>query len=288
MTDSVKDVSIIFPFYRGFKFAKLGLESMVRNNTYKYPLLVGIEPGAPPEDLAWLETIPKVWPGEARLYYHEKQLGAYGNPNFLVDKAETSAVIWFTTDQVAGPEWDKYLLRYLRPGRFVTGRLVEAGATLIGDRTMWKRFGVTVDEFDQDQFERFCRSWSPQCELDLPRHYIPMAFHVDDFKDLGMFEAGKDSSAIRTYRADLYFFIQLLEKGYELVEDQRALTYHFQSGSKRAGMTPGGYLNWVYPFGLYWLHKLVTGYEPLIKTLESHGARKQLKQVLEKEQLSSP
>lgn len=277
--------SIIFPFARGWPFAKLAVDSMARNSALKHTLLVGVEPIATDDDLQWIKTIPSTWPGPCEIYYHEKTRGPYGNTNFLTEKTKTPIAIWFTTDQVAGPNWDKHLLEYLKPGRFITGRLVEAGATLIGDRTIWKRFGLTAEKFDTKGFDNFCLKFAPPCPLDLPRHYIPMAFYVEDFTRLGKFQAPKEYLDVKAYRADLFFFFKLLDEGYNLLEAQKALTYHFQSGSKRTGMTPGGHLNWIYPWGLRWLHKKLTGYQPLIESLVSHGARKQLNDVLRQEGL---
>lgn len=272
--------TVLFPFGGNASFGKLAVESMVKHSIYPLGLLVAVEPMATDADKEWVRSLETSWPGPVRLLFNEKRGGYYGTCNRLVEECPSEVAILFTNDQVAAPGWDAELLKYLAPNRFVTGRLVESGATLIADRTIWKNFGKVPEDFDEAAFIAFCASFVPPVPLDLPRHYIPMAFHVDDFKRSGMFVAGKDTMNVSTYREDLYFFLRCLEQGIELVEVQKPNSYHFQSGSKRKTALLRGLLNYIYPFGLRPLHKRLTGYVALIDALEEAGGREQLERVL--------
>ena len=198
-------------------------------------------------------------------------------------RCPTPAVIVFTTDQVAAPGWDTELLRWLKPNRFVTGRLIESGASLIADGTIWKNFGYSPVDFDEDAFLAFCRGFEPPRAVDIPRHYLPLGFFVDDFIRAGMYDGGLDTTAVSTRREDLFFFLRALEQGFEVVEVQKALTYHFQHGSKRSKALLRRHLNWIYPFGLKYLHRAATGYVSLYDTLKSRGAAAQIEEILRQE-----
>lgn len=269
---NIPETTVIFPFAGGSDYADLAIDSMIRYSKTPLHLMILVEPIISGRDLDWADAAAARWKHPVQVVRHEKRLGYYAGVNEAVLRCRTPAFIVFTSDQVASPGWDLHLLEWLAPNRFVTGRLIESGASLIADGTIWKNFGYDPASFDEPAFLAFCRSFSPRWEIDVPRHYIPMACFVDDFKRAGLFEGGRDSTAISTYREDLYFFLRALKAGFEVVEAQRALTYHFQHGSKRKRALWRRYLNWVYPFGLKHVHRWVKGYVSLYDSMMANGA----------------
>jgi GT2 family glycosyltransferase len=266
------EATVIFPFAGGGAYADLAIDSMIRFSALPLRLMILVEPIITGSDLAWADAAASRWKHAVQVVRHEKRLGYYTGVNEAMMRCKTPVAIIFTSDQVASPEWDLRLLEWLAPGRFVTGRLIESGASLIADGNIWKKFGYDAASFDEPAFLRFCRDFAPRREIDVPRHYIPMACYVEDFKRAGLFEGGRDSTAISTYREDLYFFLRAHAAGFEVVEAQRALTYHFQHGSKRKRALWRRHLNWIYPYGLKHLHRWYNGYVSLYDSMIAQGA----------------
>ncbi|MBN1270397.1 MAG: glycosyltransferase [Kiritimatiellae bacterium] len=271
--------SILFPYAGRADYAGLALASIQEYSSQTLGLVITVEPFVQGKDREWVASVPAFWPGPVKLIYNKQRRGAYGSTNEAARQCPTDIAIWFTSDQVASPGWDAELLKWLAPNRFVTGRVIDSGALLAADRTILKRFGSSPDTFKKKAYLRFCREWAPDCEIDLPRHYIPMAFYKEDFFRAGLFTEGKDTMSIRTVRSDFEFFMKCYDEGFELVEAQRCLTYHFGCGSKRTKTALSGLLNWVYPFGLRPVHRMFTGYVALIDALEGKGARKRLERL---------
>ncbi len=264
--------SLIMPMYGGSRFARLAVDSLIRHSSMPARLLLVVEPANTEEDDAWLRSLPDAWPGPLRIMRNPERLGYYATVNRGVHACETDMAVIFTTDQVAAPEWDRCLLEAVKPRRFVTGRLVESGANLIADGNLWKNFGYQPEEFDEQAFVHYCRTFQPDRWLDLPRHYIPMAFHVKDFIDAGMFREVWDTGNAKTTREDFDFFLRVHRLGFELVEVQKPLSYHFQSGSRK-GRFRYSFLNAVYPYGLKHVHRWLTGYVSPYNALWAQGAR---------------
>jgi hypothetical protein len=271
--------TIVMPLYGHTDFADLAVRSMVRHSVSKPSLLLVVEPVNTEADEEWLRNVATVWPWGIKIIRNQQRRGYYGSVNVGIRACHTDHAIIFTSDQVASPNWDYELLRYVVPRRFVTGRLIESGANLIADGNIWKRFGFTPEGFDETAFLRYCAKYPVRQVLDVPRHYIPMAFRVEDFVQAGMFVEGRDSDRVSTYREDFYFFLRCFDSGHELVEVQKPLTYHFQSGS-RPNRFRFGVLNLVYPFGLKHIHRWLTGYVSLYDALVKRGAKNRLRQIL--------
>jgi len=275
--------TILFPFGGNFHFGELAIDSLIRHSREKLNLIFVVEPMADQQDRDWVKTIPSRWPAHCEVIYNQNRCGYYGTINKAAQRCSTPIGIIFTNDQVASPGWDTELLCWLSPNRFVTGRLVESGASLIADGTIWRRFGYTPDEFKEEAFLKFCQNFKPALPLDVPRHYIPMAFYLDDFKRIGMFIEGKDSMNVSgAYREDFNFFIRSFEADFELVEAQKALTYHFQHGSKRKKALFRRYLNWIYPLGLKHLHRWLNGYVSLYDRLTEIGVKTRVEEICSK------
>lgn len=270
-----KDYTIIIPMYGHSEFCDLAVKSIAKHSVLSPRLILAVEPVNNKEDEAWLNSLDTIWPYEYEIIRNEKTLGYYSSVNNAVSHCKTDIAVLYTSDQVAAPNWDIMLLEHLKPNRFVTGRLIESGATLIADQNIWKNFGYTPEEFRMKDFIEFCTKYKTKKVLDTPRHYIPMAFYVDDFKRAGMFVDVVDNGTNNTDREDFYFFLRSVKAGFEIVEVQKPLSYHFQSAS-RVGRFKTSLLNYVYPFGLKYLHRLVTGYVSL------YDAMRKLEREMEK------
>ncbi len=277
------DATILFPFGGGDRYGRLAISSLQRYSVLPLGLTIAVEPMATAEERAWVKTIPSLWNGNVNIIWNMTRRGYYGTVNEMARNCPTPIGIIFTNDQVASPNWDVELLKVLKPNRFVTGRLVESGASLIADGTIWRRFGYNPEVFNEKKFIDFCKNYNPVQNIDVPRHYIPMAFYVDDFRRAGMFEEGKDTMSVSTFREDLHFFLRALKQGFEIVEAQKALTYHFQHGSKRTTSLFRRHLNWIYPFGLKHVHRMVTGYVSLYDSMISNGSAELISRIRREE-----
>ncbi len=260
---SLPAYTLLMPLYGHTEFADLALKSILRHSARVSPLILSVEPVNTAEDENWLSKVSSWWPCPVHIIRNDRQLGYYASVNRMVRECKTDIAILFTSDQVAAPNWDAEMLRHLQYRRFVTGRLVESGAVVIADGNIWKNFGIRPEEFREKDFVEFCSQYRPSRELDIPRHYIPMAFHVEDFRGAGGFEE-------ETFREDFYFFMRCCDAGYQLVEVQKPLTYHFQGGSRKRFLRDR-LLNWLYPFGGKYLHRMITGYVSLYDALRAKG-----------------
>ena len=275
--------TILFPFSSQHEYANLAIKSIIEYSNLPLSLILTVEPGASKKDTIWINNLRNIWPNDLSIYYNKKRLGYYGSINRAILKCQTEIAIIFTSDQVASPSWDSELLKWLKPKRFVTGRLIESGATLLADGTIWKQFGTGPDNFKKEAFLKYCEAFAPSVNIDLPRHYLPMAFYKDDFTRLGMFEEGQDSQRANTHREDFYFFLRSYDQGINIIEAQHCLTYHFQNASRKNRPWIKGLLNWIYPFGLKHIHKFFTGFETIYDALENRGARSRFEKLIHTE-----
>ena len=270
--------TIIMPLYGHSEFADLAIRSLIKHSRDQMNLIIIVEPVNTARDDQWLEKLPALWPWRLKIISNPKRLGYYVSVNQGVLACETDAAIIFTSDQFAAPGWEAELLRYLAPRRFVTGRLVESGVRLIADDNLFRNFGRSPKEFREREFIEFCRDYVPRQKIDIPRHYLPMAFYKKDFIEAGLFVEGKEADDSK-YREDFFFLMRCYDKGYELVEVQKPISYHFQGGSRK-GRYRMALLNWFYPLGLKRVHRMLTGYVSIYDALVKHGAKERMEQTL--------
>lgn len=269
--NDVKKTTVIMPVFNNLKYAYFALESIQKHSNTDHNLVLILEPISDSFGESYITKIQNIWRGSIEIIRNDTVKGYYSNINTGVVAAKTDTICMFTSDQVAAANWDTSMFKHLKPKSLITGRLVESGACLIADGNIHKNFGKTLEKFNQQKFDNFVKKYKPPKEIDLPHHYIPCLCYKQDFLDLGGFEQGKDSDKKSTHRGDYYFFIKAYKAGYQLVEVQRIISYHFQNISRSNRSTSVMYtlLNYAYgPLLLKYLHREATGFINLYDTLK--------------------
>lgn len=97
MQDQTIDISVVMPTYKGMPLMKQSLESLLNQNDVSFEVLVGNDC---PTDEATRVYLDSVKDSRLKVFHHPKNLGLFGNLNFLIKQAKGSIIHLWSQDDI--------------------------------------------------------------------------------------------------------------------------------------------------------------------------------------------
>lgn len=222
-------VSVIIPTVNAHEELDLAITSIAKNSDHPVEYLIVVDPdmntGKINEDILKVCSKHKIKP-----LINNKNLGPYGNWNKGAKNATTDWLIFATDDQYFPPHWDSNLLKYWKPKRLVSGRLVEPGIIPVYKTNIKKDFGVLPSEFKEREFINWCaKQRSKGFEKD--GFFVPMLQYRDDYTTLGGYPTKGKFGTSSAVSNDVIYVQEAIKKGYDFGTASDSYSYHFQASS---------------------------------------------------------
>jgi len=81
----------------------------------------------------------------------------YAGWNYLISVAKFEHVLWFNTDLLLGPGWDKPIEELMKTYDWLSFRVAECGAIGVANTMIEKDFGRTATDFRRQEFEDYVK-----------------------------------------------------------------------------------------------------------------------------------
>ena len=148
------------------------------------------------------------------------------NINEMFEQANNDIVSYLQSDMVICKDYDKEVLKYVKPGIFLCATRVEPPLHPPGPEKITHDFGLDPTKFDLDAFTEFAeQNKSDKLTGDF---FAPFTLYKKDWIDVG-----GHNTLFRRSREDSDVLIRLVLNGVKVVQTWNALAYHFTCTSSR-------------------------------------------------------
>ena len=148
------------------------------------------------------------------------------NINEMFEQASNDIVSYLQSDMVICKDYDKEVLKHVKPGIFLCATRVEPPLHPPGPEKITHDFGLDPTKFDLDAFTEFAeQNKSNKLTGDF---FAPFTLYKKDWIDVG-----GHNTLFRRSREDSDVLIRLVLNGVKVVQTWNALAYHFTCTSSR-------------------------------------------------------
>ena len=148
------------------------------------------------------------------------------NINEMFEQANNDIVSYLQSDMVICKDYDKEVLKHVKPGIFLCATRIEPPLHPVGPEKITHDFGLDPTKFDLDAFTEFAeQNKSDKLTGDF---FAPFTLYKKDWIDVG-----GHNTLFRRSREDSDVLIRLVLNGVKVVQTWNALAYHFTCTSSR-------------------------------------------------------
>ena len=175
----------------------------------------------------WLLTQKEVFPNLKILRNNLPICYGYSrNINEMFEQASNDIVSYLQSDMVICKDYDKIVLKHVKPGIFLCATRVEPPLHPVGPEKFTHDFGLDPTKFDLDAFTEFAEQ--NKNDKKTGDFFAPFTLYRKDWIDVG-----GHNTLFRRSREDSDVLIRLVLNNVKVVQTWEALAYHFTCTSSR-------------------------------------------------------
>jgi len=231
-------ITFVIPSRNNLEFLQLAYKAIRKKLKTRHHILI-LDDASIDGTKEWVEEESKKCP-ELKIYTNEgpERIGIVGMFDKGIEMAETDIIFAFHADMVITPNFDKNILKYLDKGIVVSATRVEPPLHPSGPEKITANFGIEVDEFNEDKFDKwFLNTYKPKHDVKFTEGiFAPWCMYKSDYLAIG----GHDKLFAPQSKEDSDLFNRFILKGYEVIQSWEALVYHFTSRGSRFNKYAGG------------------------------------------------
>ena len=148
------------------------------------------------------------------------------NINEMFEQASNDIVSYLQSDMVICKDYDKIVLKHVKPGIFLCATRVEPPLHPVGPEKFTHDFGLDPTKFDLDAFTEFAEQ--NKSDKKTGDFFAPFTLYRKDWIDVG-----GHNTLFRRSREDSDVLIRLVLNDVKVVQTWEALAYHFTCTSSR-------------------------------------------------------
>ncbi len=228
-------ITFVIPSRNNLEFLQLAYKS-IRNLNIQHEVLV-LNDASTDGTQEWIESLndPDL------ITYHNEgpdRIGIVGMFDKGIEMARTEIIMAFHADMVAAPNLDKHILKHLEKGKVISATRVEPPLHPDGPEKMLVDFGIEVEDFDIDKFNKWVlNEYKPKHNKNVTEGiFAPCCMYKEDFLAVG----GHDELFAPQSKEDSDLFNRFVLNGYEVLQTWEGLVYHFTSRGSRFNKHAGG------------------------------------------------
>lgn len=229
-------ITFCIPSKNNLRYLKNSITSIKKNSQVDHDIIVFLD-----ADNDGTES----WLIENQIVYiknvteHPKGI-AFGY-NRCIEAANTDIVCMFHADMYMAKGFDTAILKYLTPGKVVSGTRIEPPLHPEGKEKIVKHFGMYPEDFKEEEFNQYCEASVNENKDKITRGiFAPWAVYKKDITSIGMHDED-----FHSYHEDSDMFNRFILNGYEILQTWEGFVYHltcrggqFQDGIEQVTQDP--------------------------------------------------
>ena len=228
-------ITFVIPSRNNLEFLQLAYKS-IRNLDTQHEILV-LNDASTDGTQEWIESLDD----PDLITYHNEgpdRIGIVGMFDKGIEMSRTEIIMAFHADMVAAPNLDKHILKHLEKGKVISATRVEPPLHPDGPEKMLVDFGIEVEDFDIDEFNKWVlNEYKPKHDKSVTEGiFAPWCMYKEDFLAVG----GHDELFAPQSKEDSDLFNRFVLNGYEVLQTWEGLVYHFTSRGSRFNKHAGG------------------------------------------------
>jgi len=142
--------------------------------------------------------------------------------NKCIEAAETDIVCMFHADMFMGKDFDKNILKHLKPKTVVAGTRIEPPLHPEGKEKIVKNFGMYPEDFTEEAFDSFVQQ-EQEASKDQVTYgiFAPWACYKSELMQIGLHD-----ESFHSYHEDSDIFNRMVLDDMKCVQSRDALVYH--------------------------------------------------------------
>jgi len=142
--------------------------------------------------------------------------------NRCIETAETEIVCMFHADMYMGKDFDKNILKHLKPKTVIAGTRIEPPLHPEGKEKIIKDFGMYPEDFTEDAFNSFVQQEQSSSKDQVTYGiFAPWACYKSELIEIGLHD-----ESFHSYQEDSDIFNRMILSGMKCIQSRDALVYH--------------------------------------------------------------
>lgn len=142
--------------------------------------------------------------------------------NRCIEAAETEIVCMFHADMFMGKDFDRNIIKHLKPKTVIAGTRIEPPLHPAGKEKIVKNFGMYPEDFTQEAFNIFVKQEQEDSKDQVTYGiFAPWACYKSELLEMGLHD-----ESFHSYQEDSDIFNRMLLSGMECIQSRDALVYH--------------------------------------------------------------
>lgn len=142
--------------------------------------------------------------------------------NRCIEAAETNVVCMFHADMFMGKNFDKNILKHLKPKTVIAGTRIEPPLHPKGKEKIVKDFGIYPEDFREEDFNTFVKQEQEDSKDQVTYGiFAPWACYKSDLLEIGLHD-----ETFHSYQEDSDIFNRMIINGMRCIQSRDALVYH--------------------------------------------------------------
>lgn len=142
--------------------------------------------------------------------------------NRCIEAAETDIVCMFHADMFMGKDFDKNILKHLKPKTVIAGTRIEPPLHPEGKEKIIRDFGMYPEDFTEEAFNNFIQQ-EQETSKDQVTYgiFAPWACYKSELLEIGLHD-----ESFHSYQEDSDIFNRMILSGMKCIQSRDALVYH--------------------------------------------------------------
>jgi glycosyltransferase involved in cell wall biosynthesis len=210
-------ITFCIPSKNNLRYLKNSITSIKKNSSKENDIIVYVD-ASNDGTLEWLQANKVTY----LVNETDTPKGIAYAYNRCIEAAETEIVCMFHADMYMGKDFDKNLLKHLKPKTVVAGTRIEPPLHPEGKEKIIKDFGMYPEDFSEEAFNIFVKQ-----EQELSKDQVtygifaPWACYKVDLLSINLHD-----ESFHSYQEDSDIFNRMILSGMKCVQSRDALVYH--------------------------------------------------------------
>ena len=211
------NITFCIPSKDNLRYLKNSIASIRKNSSQDNKIIVYVD-ASNDGTIEWLEA--------NKVTYLVNETGtpkgiAYAY-NRCIEAAETDIVCMFHADMFMGKDFDKNILKHLKPETVIAGTRIEPPLHPEGKEKIVKDFGMYPEDFTEETFNKFIQQEQESSKDQVTYGiFAPWACYKSELIEIGLHD-----ESFHSYQEDSDIFNRMILSGMKCIQSRDALVYH--------------------------------------------------------------
>jgi len=210
-------ITFCIPSKNNLRYLKSSIASIKKNSSQDNKIIVYVD-ASNDGTIEWLQA------NNVRYLLNETDTpkGIAYAYNRCIEAAETDIVCMFHADMFMGKDFDRNILKHLKPKTVIAGTRIEPPLHPEGKEKIVKDFGMYPEDFTEESFNAFVQQEQETCKDQVTYGiFAPWACYKSELMEIGLHD-----ESFHSYQEDSDMFNRMILSGMECIQSRDALVYH--------------------------------------------------------------